>query len=340
MGRMFSSYQGPFNLSDIIDKVLPHYEYDITFHNILITGVDNIENANKNEVTYLSNKAYLNDPLSINAAACFVTEDLKHLLPVDTIPIVTNFPESIIADVINLIYKEIDLTQSNNISNLAYLDKDVCLEESVTINPFAVIKKGVSIGKNTFIDSNTVIGTNVSIGRNVSIGSNCSIKNCIIGDNVIIHPGVCIGQDGFGYMRNNETYLKKFPHIGKVIIQNDIEIGANCTIDRGSINDTIIGQGTKLDNQVQIAHNVIIGESCAIAGQVGISGSVKIGNNVMIGGKAGIKQHKVIGDNVIIAAGAAVNRNFSSNKKIAGNPAQEIDLYHHELKIISRLGRK
>ena len=340
MERMFSSYQGPFKLNDIIDKVLPGYEYDITFHDILITGVDSIENANKNEVTYLSNKSYLNDPLSINAAACFVTDDLQHLLPTDTKPIITNFPESIIADVINLFYKDINLTQTNKISNLAYLDKDVYLEESVTINPSAVIKKGVSIGKNTLIDSNTVIGSNVSLGRNVSIGSNCSIKNCIIGDNVIIHPGVCIGQDGFGYVKNNKTYLKKFPHIGKVIVQNDTEIGANSSIDRGSINDTIIGQGTKIDNQVQIAHNVIIGESCAIAGQVGISGSVKIGNNVMIGGKAGIKQHTIIGDNVIIAAGAAVNRSFPSNKKIAGNPAQEIDLYHHELKTISRLIRK
>ena len=134
--------------------------------------------------------------------------------------------------------------------------------------------------------------------------------------------------------------FKKYPHIGKVIIQNNVEIGSNTTIDRGALNDTIIGEGTKIDNQVQIAHNVIIGENCAIAGQVGISGSVKIGNNVMLGGKVGIKQHRVIGDNVIIEGGSLVTRSFSSNKKIAGNPAQEIDSYHHLLKTISRLTRK
>ena len=256
--------------------------------------------------------------------------ELKHLLPSDVIPIVTKFPDSTIVDIINLFYKEVNLNHTQGISDRAFLGQDISLEDCVTVNPGAVINKGASIGKNTFIDSNTVIGSDVLIGRNVVIGSNCSIKNCLIGDNVIIHSGVSIGQDGFGYVSNDETHLKKFPHIGKVILQNNVEIGSNSTIDRGSLNNTIIGQGTKIDN----------GENCAIAGQVGISGSVQIGNNVMIGGKAGIKQHIIIGDNIIIAAGAAVNRSFSSGKKIAGNPAQEIETYHRELKIISRLTRK
>ncbi len=282
----------------------------------------------------------MNAIIKIKAAACFVTEDLKHLLPNHVFPIITNSPESAIIDVINLFYKDIDSNPSNQISSLAILDDNIQLENNITINPGVIVKAGCSIGKNTFIDSNTVIGSNVLIGRNVTIGSNCSIKNCLIGDNVIIHSGVCIGQDGFGYVTSVGSSLKKFPHIGKVIIQNNVEIGSNTTIDRGSLNNTIIGEGTKIDNQVQIAHNVIIGENCAIAGQVGISGSVKIGNNVMLGGKVGIKQHRVIGDNVIIAAGSGVTRSFSSNKKIAGNPAQEIDSYHHELKIISRLTRK
>jgi len=340
MKKMFYSNYGPINLSKILNKVLPDYKIDASFNDIIIYGVDNIEDATKNEITYLSNKSYYNQSIKINAAACLVTDNLKYLIPNDVLPIITDFPDNTIADVINLFYKEIDLDYSKSISDLAFIDQDISLEDSVVINPGAVIKKGATIGQNTFVDSSTVIGSNVLIGRNVYIGSNCSIKNCLIGDNVIIHPGVCIGQDGFGYVTGMGGSHKKFPHIGKVIIQNNVEIGSNTTIDRGSLNNTTIGEGTKIDNQVQIAHNVTIGENCAIAGQVGISGSVKIGNNVMIGGKVGIKQHNIIGDNVIIAAGTAVTRSFSSNKKIAGNPAQEIDLYHHGLKIISRLTRK
>ncbi len=339
MERLFCENFGPYYLKEVINKVLPNYIFDNTFHNILIYGVDNIENAGKNEITYLSNKSYYNASLQIKAAACFITEDLKHLLPKHVFPILTHSPESVIIDVINLFYKDIDSNQTNQISSLAIIDENILLEDNVTIHPGVVVKTGCSIGRNSSVDSNTVIGSNVIIGRNVKIGSNCSIKNCLIGDNVIIHSGVSIGQDGFGYsMISNK--LKKFPHIGKVIIQNNVEVGSNSSIDRGSINDTIVGDGTKIDNQVQIAHNVIIGENCALAGQVGISGSVRIGNNVMIGGKVGIKQHITIGDNVIIAAGSAVTRSFSSDKKIAGFPAQEIKAYHRELKTISRLSRK
>ena len=177
------------------------------------------------------------------------------------------------------------------------------------------------------------------IGHNALIGSNCSLQNCIIGNNVIIHPGVKIGQDGFGYGLADGR-LKKFPHIGRVLVQDNVEIGSNTTVDRGSLNDTIIGEGTKIDNQVQIAHNVKIGQNCAIAGQVGISGSVNIGNNVMIGGQVGIKQHRKIGDNVEIAAGSGVTLSIPSNQKVAGSPARKLGTYLSEIKTISRIARK
>jgi UDP-3-O-[3-hydroxymyristoyl] glucosamine N-acyltransferase len=339
MDRAFYVNKGPYPLSDIILKVLPNNKFDKSYHKVLIHGVDNIENATKNDITYLTNKAYFNGLHSINAAACIIPDNIKHLLPNKVIPIISDNPESTIADIINMFYEEIDIHTTGIISNKAIIDSEVSLEQNVTINHGVIIKKGCLIGNNTYIDSNTVVHNNVRIGRNVYIGSNCSIKNCFIGDNVIIHSGVCIGQDGFGYAIN-EKYLKKIPHIGKVILQNNVEIGSNSTVDRGSMKDTIIGEGTKIDNQVQIAHNVVIGENCAIAGQVGISGSVVIGNNVMIGGQVGIKQHRMIGDNVQIAAGSGVTRSFSSNKRIAGNPAQLIDVYHKELKRLSRLKRK
>jgi UDP-3-O-[3-hydroxymyristoyl] glucosamine N-acyltransferase len=177
------------------------------------------------------------------------------------------------------------------------------------------------------------------IGHNARIGSNCTLQNCILGNNVIIHPGVRIGQDGFGYSFG-DGILKKFPHIGRVIIQDSVEIGSNTTIDRGSLNDTTIGEGTKIDNLVQIGHNVTIGQNCAIAGQVGISGSVSIGNNVMIGGQSGVKQHRKIGDNVQIGAGSGVMNSIPSNQRVAGNPARKLESYLSEIKTISRIARK
>ena len=265
--------------------------------------------------------------------------DLIDVLPENVLPIVVENPEYTIIDIINLFYKDLDDGIDSQICDLSYVGIDVVLGENAQIKPGAVLKSGVVIGDNTTVDSNTTIGSNVMIGHNVRISSNCTLQNCILGNNVIIHPGVRIGQDGFGYSLG-DTGFKKFPHIGRVIIQDNVEVGSNTTIDRGSLNDTTIGEGTKVDNLVQIAHNVTIGQNCVIAGQVGISGSVSIGNNVMIGGQSGIKQHRKIGDNVQIGGGSGVMHSIPSNQRVAGNPARKLESYLSEIKTISRIARK
>src|SRR5690606_15194595 len=157
------------------------------------------------------------------------------------------------------------------------------IEDGVIIEPGAIIGKNVAIGRGTIIGPNAVIADGCSIGRDCFIGSQTTIQFAIIGDRVIIHPGAQVGQDGFGFLPG-PTCLEKNPQIGRVVIQNDVEIGANTTVDRGALSDTIIGEGSKIDNLVQVAHNVKIGRSCVIAGNTGISGSVTIGDMVMLGG--------------------------------------------------------
>ena len=183
-----------------------------------------------------------------------------------------------------------------------------------------LIGKNVKIGKNSIIGANTIIESNVVIGKNCVIGSGTIIKNSIIGDRVMIQDNCKIGQKGFGFIPiKNKNF--KFPHIGRVILEDDVEIASGCTIDRGSVSDTQIGKNTYLDNQVHIAHNVIIGSNCMIAGQVGFAGSTKIGDQVSIGGQAGISGHLKIGNNVKIGGGSGVVKDIEDNQTVMGYPA-------------------
>ena len=187
----------------------------------------------------------------------------------------------------------------------AVIATSATLGTNVTIEAGTVISDNVVVGEGTRIGANSYIDQGVSIGSNCNIGPNTSLQYCEIGDRNILHSGVCIGQDGFGFALGPHGHLK-VPQLGKVVLESDIEIGANTTIDRGTAPDTIIGAGTKIDNMVQIGHNVQIGKGCIIVAHVGISGSTKIGNFVMIGGQAGIAGHLEIGDGVQIAAQSGV----------------------------------
>ena len=183
-----------------------------------------------------------------------------------------------------------------------------------------LVGKNVKIGTNTVIGPNSVIEHDVVIGKSCVIGSNVVLKNTIIGNNVVIQDGTKIGLKGFGFIPIKETNFK-FPHIGRVIISDNVEIASGCTIDRGSVDDTEIGKNTYLDNQVHIAHNVKIGSNCMIAGQVGFAGSSSIGNNVSIGGQAGISGHLSIGNNVKIGGGSGVVKDIEDNQVVMGYPA-------------------
>ena len=194
-----------------------------------------------------------------------------------------------------------------------------------------LIGKNAKIGKNTIIGSNSIIEHDVVIGKDCIIGSGVIVKNTVIGDRVVLQDKCMIGQKGFGFIPLKGKNIK-FPHIGKVLIKDDVEIATGCTIDRGSVDDTVIGNNTYLDNQVHVAHNVQIGSNCMIAGQVGFAGSTKVGNNVSIGGQAGISGHLKIGNNVKIGGGSGVVKDISDNQIVMGYPAVPIKDFLRNLK--------
>ncbi|KAL7693595.1 putative UDP-3-O-[3-hydroxymyristoyl] glucosamine N-acyltransferase LpxD [Plasmopara halstedii] len=206
---------------------------------------------------------------------------------------------------------------------------DAKIQYKASINTF--IHPSAQIGTGCNIGAFSTIGKDVVIGNNTFISSNVTLENCTIGTNVMIHPGVRIGQDGFGFLLDTNGFHVKKAQEFQVEIHNNVEIGANCTIDRGSWRNTVIGTGCKLDNLIQIGHNVQLGRGCAIAAQCGIAGSTTLGTNVHVGGQVGIAQHLIIGDNVRIAAKSGVMKHLASNATYGGTPAIPIMEYRRQL---------
>ena len=282
----------------------------------IIREVKPLHTANKSDLTFFDNIKYKSVALKTKGRACVTTEKLKEFLPGKILAIPVKSVLFELAKILNKIYLNSDIDYPDLILN----KPDTKKYKSVIFGKNTLIGKNVEIGKNTIIGSNTIIEHQVKIGKNCVIGSNSIIKNSIIGDKVIIQDGNKIGQKGFGFIPMKEKNIK-FPHIGKVVIGNDVEIGSGCTIDRGSVDDTMIGNNTYLDNQIHIAHNVKIGSNCMIAGQVGFAGSSTIGDNVSIGGQAGISGHLKIGNNVKIGGGSGVVNDIEDNQTVMGYPA-------------------
>jgi len=227
----------------------------------------------------------------------------------------------------------------NGVSPAAHVHPSAQLENGVIVDPGAVIGPRAQIGSGAVIGANAVIGPDVCIGRDSAIGSGAQIGFALIGDRVIIHSGTCIGQDGFGFAMGPRGHMK-VPQLGRVIIQNDVEIGANCAIDRGANRDTVIGEGTKIDNFVQIGHNVVIGRHCILVSHVGIAGSAELGDFVAIGGQAGIAGHLKIGMGAQIAAQSGVTSDIPPGERWGGSPARPMRQMARQIAMIDRMVNK
>ena len=285
-----------------------------------INALSKIEEARKGSLTFLANPKYTEYIYSTDASATIVSNDFQPTEKITTTLIKVKDPYSSFTTILELFNS--DKSKKVGISKKSEIDKSSNVPKSSYVGHFSKIGKKSIIGEHCIIEDQVYIGENVKIGDNSKIYPGTKIlDDTIIGDNCIIHSNCSIGSDGFGFAPNDDGTYRKIPQTGNVIIGNDVEIGSNSTIDRATIGSTIISDGVKLDNQIQIAHNVEIGTNTAIAAQSGIAGSTKIGKNCMIGGQVGIIGHLKIGDNVKIQAQAGVTTNIDSNARITGTPA-------------------
>ena len=284
--------------------------------NFLISHIKPLNSAQKNDLTFFESIKYKSIAVNTKASVCITTDKLKKFLPknLDTIIVKNVLLE--LATVLSKIYPNADIDYPDQLVKSPNKRKF----NLVKFGNNVLVGKNVKIGKNTIIGANTIIESFVEIGRDCVIGSSVIIKNTFIGNRVVLQDNCKIGLKGFGFIPVKNKNIK-FPHIGKVVIGDDVEIASGCTIDRGSIDDTSIDKNTYLDNQVHVAHNVKIGKNCMIAGQVGFAGSSKIGDNVSIGGQAGISGHLTIGNNVKIAGGSGVVKDIGDNQIVMGYPA-------------------
>ncbi|MBL1404869.1 MAG: UDP-3-O-(3-hydroxymyristoyl)glucosamine N-acyltransferase [Rhizobiales bacterium] len=315
----------PTLLSAIADDTDCKIENAKFIDGILIKGAGPLEDTDKDCISFIDNPKYVKYLADTKAAAVFCSPKLLDKIPNHITALVNNQPYKAYAKTLSMLYptagKPEPITGETGISKNAYISKEVTLEDDVLIEAGCIIGQGASIGAGSQILANAVIGKNVKIGRNSTIGSNACVSHSFVGDDVIIHTGVKIGQDGFGFAMGPGGH-EKVAQIGRVIIQDKVEIGANTTIDRGSNRDTIIGEGTKIDNLVQIGHNVVIGQHCIIVGLAGIAGSATLGDYVVVAGQAGIVGHITIGSGAQIGGGSGVNFDLKPGEKVIGYPAQ------------------
>ena len=287
---------------------------------VAINTISKIEEGKKGSLTFLANPKYTEYIYSTNASATIVANDFEPTEKITTTLIKVKDPYSSFTTILELFND--DKSKSTGISDKSDIHKSSIISKRSYVGSYTTIGKNSIIGNDCVIDSQVFIGDNVKIGNSCKIYPGTKILNdTIIGNSCIIHSSCSIGSDGFGFAHNDDGTYKKIPQTGNVVIGNNVEIGSNSTIDRATIGSTIINDGVKLDNQIQIAHNVEIGENTAIAAQSGVAGSTKIGKNCMIGGQVGIIGHLKIGDNVKIQAQAGVTSDVDSNARITGTPA-------------------
>jgi len=332
----FFKVAGPFTVAEIATRVGAELG-GASEGARMLHDVAPLETATERDLSFLDNRHYIDRFRATRAGAVIVNPKLVPEAPKATTLLVAPQPYRAYALAAQAFYP--DPPPAPGLAPTAIIDKSATLGEGCAVEHNAVIGPGARLGKRCAIGPNVVIGASVVLGDDVRIGANATLSHCIVGARVRIYTGVRIGQDGFGFAPDPEAPVK-VPQLGRVIIGDDVEIGANTTIDRGAGPDTIIGSGTMIDNLVQIGHNVQIGRGCVLVSQVGISGSTRLGDYVMIGGQGGLAGHLTIGDGAKIGAQAGVLRDVGKGEVVLGSPAIPIREFHYMTAYLRRLAAR
>jgi UDP-3-O-[3-hydroxymyristoyl] glucosamine N-acyltransferase len=332
----FFTRAGPFTLSQLAEATGAALGPGASGE-LEVVDVMPLDAAGEGHLTFIDNRKYLASFRETKASAVFAAPELEPQAPDGAALLLSGDPYRAYAVAASMFYPRPAVAPG--VQPGAHVSPDADVSSAARIEPGAVIQDGAAIGANTVIGPGAVIERGVTIGSDCVIGANVTLQHCVVGDRVIIHPGVRAGQDGFGFAPGPDGHLK-VPQLGRVMIESDVEIGANTTIDRGAGPDTVIGQGSKIDNLVQIAHNVRIGRGCIIVSQVGISGSTHVDDFVMIGGQAGLTGHLTVGKGARIAAQSGVMRDVPPGATIGGSPAKDMRDWLKESAALSRLVRK
>lgn len=290
---------------------------------VIITGPARIEEAGSGQITFLANPAYEHHLYATQATAVLVSRDFKPKTEVTpTLLRVDNVYETV-SGLLQVYQQDEAAKTPRQVSHQACVDEDTQLGKNVRVGKFTVISEGASIGDGTVILDQVFIGPNVTVGKNCTVYPGARVlRDCVIGDNCVLHANVVIGSDGFGFLPDGEGNYRKVPQVGNVLIEDDVEIGSNTTVDRATMGSTLIRRGVKLDNLIQVGHNVEIGPNTVIAAQTGIAGSTKIGANCRIGGQVGFAGHLTIADGTNLQAQSGVARHIKEpNQALGGAPA-------------------
>lgn len=334
--RFFTSV-GPFSVADLA-KSLELADIDNT---VMIEGLAALSEAGPSHLAFLSNPKLAEQLADTKAGAVLLRGEHADLCPPDSVALICDDPYAAMAKLAQKFFPGAARSHggAENVSqgNEA-VHPSAKIAQDVVMGPHAVIGPHAEIGEGSVIGAGAVIGHGVVIGRACTIGPNAIIGYALLGDRVIVHGGANIGCDGFGFAPGAAHI--KIPQLGRVILQADVEIGSNCGIDRGALGDTVVGEGSKLDNLVHVAHNVQIGRHCFITASCAIAGSTVLGDYVQMGGGAKVTGHVEIGDHCVISAMSAVLRSFPANSQIAGNPARLRSELYRDQAFISRLRKK
>jgi UDP-3-O-[3-hydroxymyristoyl] glucosamine N-acyltransferase len=326
----FFARSGPFSLAAVAGAASGSAA-DV---DLLLTGVAPLQSAGPSEVSFLDNRRYASALKDTHAGAVIVHPDMVDRVPATTVPIVTVSPYEGWARVAALFHPK--PVESPGIHVSAIVDSSARVDPSAEIGPFCVVESGAEIGARCRLGSHVSIGPGVIVGPDCRIGAHASLSHAVVGSRVYVYPGARIGQEGFGFASTVTGFLT-IPQLGRAVLDDDVEIGANSTIDRGSTGDTIIGAGTRIDNLVQIAHNVHLGRCCVVVAQVGIAGSTVVEDFVQLGGQSAIAGHLHIGAGAKIGAQSGVMSDVPAGEVLLGTPAQPRRKFFEQIAILRRL---